>query len=220
MNLVQADAVPSAQVYTAAAFTKPSYDTTVLKTEFKDFYPVSGVKNLSTIRWTIPPAFGSKVYDPSQAVLYARVKVTKKDHTAPPSTSIEASLCDQVLWSLFKSLRITYNGQQVCYIRNFPMYCYLKNVLSKTPEDYNYMVLFGAIRDTPAEHWDTNNGDNFSWEQRRLLFGGYTKDPDDPENEVFKFSNEATTLIGCLPNYLQVCPPQINLVHDIIISLF
>ena len=87
------------------------------------------VKNVSNLTFEIPRQYGAYTFDPSKACLMVQLKLTNKAGTDAPAKNYPASLCDNILHSLFKSLRISYNGTTVCHIKHLPLYSFVKTIM-------------------------------------------------------------------------------------------
>ena len=84
---------------------------------------------MSNLTFEIPRQYGAYVFDPSKACLTVQLKLTNKAGDAAPPKNYPASLCDNILHSLFKSLRISYNGTTVCHIKHLPLYSFVKTIM-------------------------------------------------------------------------------------------
>ena len=95
------------------------------------------------------------MWDVSKIVLFTKVKLTKKDKTSVPAPGLEASVCDNILFSLFKSLKISFNGVPVCTIPNLPVYSYIKTLMNADYTDYDthLKTCRGFIKDNP-DHFE------------------------------------------------------------------
>ena len=112
--------------------------------------------DVSVLSFQIPPLSGPKVWDISKIVLFTKVKLTKKDKTSVPEEDLAASVCDNILFSLFKSLKISFNGVPVCNIPNLPVYSYIKTLMNADHVDYDthLKTCRGTIKDDP-DHFET-----------------------------------------------------------------
>ena len=83
-NVVSAEAKPALD-YLTSAFRKPEYDARVVDTKYEYFFPISGSKNTTCLRWTIPHQRGEYVPDIGKMVLALDLKCTNKTRTGTVS---------------------------------------------------------------------------------------------------------------------------------------
>ena len=75
-NVIPTEARPALD-YLESAFSKPQYDARVTDTKYEYYYPISGTKNTSCLRWTIPHNYkGQMVPGLNKMVLAPDIKVT------------------------------------------------------------------------------------------------------------------------------------------------
>ena len=68
-NVIPTDASPALDALDSA-WTKPQYDARIADTKYEYYYPISGTRNTSCLRWTIPHnSKGQMVPDLNKMVL-------------------------------------------------------------------------------------------------------------------------------------------------------
>ena len=103
-NVIPTEARPALD-YLGSAFDKPLYDARVADTKYEYYYPISGTKNTSCLRWTIPHSNkGQMVPDLNRMVLAPDLKVTNQNKTDIPPVSITSGPCNNFMFSNFSSL--------------------------------------------------------------------------------------------------------------------
>ena len=204
--------------YLDSAFTKPQYDARVADTKYEYFFPISGTKNTSCLRWTIPnTSKGQFVPDMNRMVLAMGLKITNRAKTGPPPIDIKSGPCNNFMMSLFSSLRISYNTTTVLKLDNYAIYNYLRMRLNCDKNDLETWAITRCFYDEAAgEDFDDIN--TTGWTKRRNMFGGIIKTPKTVRNEAdngditnpdlgkFLYTTQPLFLIGTLDHYLSVPP--------------
>ena len=81
-NVVSKEAIPSLD-YLSSAFRTPAYDARISETKFEYFYPISGTKNTTCLRWTIPPNNGNYVSNMEGLILALEPRTTDREKQNP-----------------------------------------------------------------------------------------------------------------------------------------
>ena len=102
-NVVSKEAIPSFY-YLSSAFRTPSYDTRISETKFEYFYPISGTKNTTCLRWTIPPNNGNYVSNMEGLILALEPRITDREKQNPPALDINSGPINNFCNSIFSAL--------------------------------------------------------------------------------------------------------------------
>ena len=103
-NVIPTEAKPALD-YLESAFTKPQYDAKICDTKYEYYWPISGTRNTSCLRWTIPHSNkGQYVPVMNQLVLAPDLKITNRAKTDIPPVSITSGPCNNLMFSIFSSL--------------------------------------------------------------------------------------------------------------------
>ena len=215
-NVIPTEAKPALD-YLESAFTKPQYDARVADTKYEYYYPISGTRNTSCLRWTIPHTNkGQMVPDLNRMILAADLKVTNRSKNDIPPIEVISGPCNNFLFSIFSSLRISYNTTTVLKLDHYPIYNYLRMKLNCDNNDLGTWATTRCYYDeAPNEDLDSVN--TIGWNQRRNLFGGIVKSPAkvrnqagtevvNPELNKFKYGPMAQFFIGSLDHFLPQPP--------------
>ena len=135
MNIIESQGVPAVD-YVGSAFKKPKFDTRLAESKFIDAFPVSGVKDVSNVRFVLPLTPGPFVYDISKLFVAINLKIMNKAHDDVPPAGTDVAPVDNFVMSLYKSVTIFYNSEPVCKITNFPLYAYYYAMLSSNNGDF------------------------------------------------------------------------------------
>lgn len=191
-NIVDNQAVPALDAL-ENAFRKPQYDSRVSDTKYTYYYPTSGIKNTSCLRYTIPAYRGPYVPEISTLIFAPDIKLTNKAKTDVPPLDTKAAPCNNFLPSLCAQLRIMYNSTTVCRIDNYPLYNYLRIMLSTDNTD---IATWCETRCFKKDDGEFDDIDTTGWTDRRNLFGNLD------ENNKFEFDDKAHFFIGTLDHFL------------------
>ena len=215
-NVIPTEAKPALD-YLDLAFSRPHYDSHGTDTRYEFYHPISGVRNTSCLRFTIPHSNkGQMVPDLNKMVLAMDLKVTNKNKTDIPPISIISGPCNNFMFSIFNSLRISYNTTTVLKLDHYGIYNYLRLKLNCDNNDLGTWAITRLFYDEgPNENYDNVNTDG--WNQRRMQFGGIVKGPPrvtnkdnqevvNPELNKFKYGPLAQFFIGSLDHYLPQPP--------------
>ena len=225
-NLVPTEAKPALNLIDQA-FKKPQFDARVADTKFNYYWPTSGTKNTTCLRYTIPHKRGPFVLDIKQLILAPEIKITNRDKSAAPPLDIKSGPCNNFAFAIFSALRISYNNVCVCKIDAFPIYNYLRMMTSLDNNDFATWCSTRCFRkEGSAQDLDDYNTAGWSW--RREQFGakitGPEKIPDkngnmipNPDIGKFQYSFQPHFFIGTLDHFLPT-PPLLSQV-DIHIEL-
>ena len=108
-NVVPSEAKPSLNALDQA-FKVPQFDIRIAYTKCPYYFPTSGLKNTTCLRWTIPHKKGAFVPDVSQIILAPEIKIMNAKKTGPPGVGTISAPCNNFVNSIFASLRISYNN--------------------------------------------------------------------------------------------------------------
>ena len=114
-NLVPTEAKPALNLLDQA-FKKPQYDARLADTKYNYYFPCSGTKNTTCLRWVIPHKRGPYVQDVSQLILAPEIHITNRDKSSTPGMDVRSGPCNNFIFSIFGSLRISYNNVCVCIV--------------------------------------------------------------------------------------------------------
>ena len=171
-NVIPTEAKPALD-YLDSAFSKPQYDVRVQDTKYEYYWPISGSKNTSCLRYTIPnTSKGQMVPDLNKMVLAMDLKVTNRNKDGlPPVDNFKSGPCNNFMFSIFKSLRISYNTTTVLKLEHYPLYSYLRLKLNCDNNDLGTWATTRCYYDeAPNDNLDTV--ETAGWTQRRNVFGG------------------------------------------------
>ena len=149
-----------------------------------NYWPISGTRNTSCLRWTIPHSNkGQYVPVMNQLVLAPDLKITNRAKTDIPPVSITSGPCNNFMFSIFGSLRISYNTTTVLKLDHYPIYNYLRMKLNCDNNDLGTWATTRCYYDEgPTDNLDTVN--TAGWSRRRKLFGGIVKTPRTIRNDA------------------------------------
>ena len=180
--------------YFQSSFKPAVYDSRLTDTYYETFYPVSGVKSVDEIRFSIPAKKGGKVLNVNKAVVALSVRMTEKDKSGEPAKNTKAVPCNFFSSAIFRSLNIRINDTTVCDIGNYGVYSQLCHILnSDLNDEATWMSNMLYEKDT-LENWDdceTNQG----WLARRKHFGATV-------GSDFQFQKGAEVYMFQLQTYL------------------
>ena len=98
-NVIPNEAKPALD-YLDSAFNKPYYDSRVADTKYEYYWPISGTRNTSCLRYTIPhTSKGQLVPDLNRMVLAPELKITNRSKTGIPPWSISSRDPATILYS-------------------------------------------------------------------------------------------------------------------------
>ena len=104
-NVIPTEAKPALD-YLDSAFSVPHYDSRVSDTKYEYYWPISGSRNTTCLRWTIPHSNkGQMVPDLNKMVLAPDLKITNRSKTDIPPVSITSGPCNNFMFSIFSALR-------------------------------------------------------------------------------------------------------------------
>ena len=178
--------------YFQSSFKPAVYNSRLNGTYFKTFYPVSGVKSVDNIRFSIPAKKGGKVLQVNKAVVCLSVRLTNKDKSDKPKDDTKAAPCNNFTSAIFCSLNIWLNDTTVCHISNYGAYSQLCLTLNTDVNDETTgMKNLQYEKDTSVNWDDTTTNDG--WVSRRNHFGttvgGKFVFQKDPEFYMFQLQS-------------------------------
>ena len=98
-NVVPSEAKPSLNVLDQA-FKKPQFDIRLQDTKYQYYWPTSGTRNTTCIRWTVPHKKGPYVPDVSQMILAPELKIMNANKTGPPGVETISGPCNNFVNSI------------------------------------------------------------------------------------------------------------------------
>ena len=200
-NVVSKDAVPSLD-YLTSAFRSPSYDARISETRYEYFYPSSGTRNTTSLRFTIPHNNGNFVSNMEGLILALEPKITDRDRQTVPKLDIQSGPCNNCCNSLFASVRISYNTTCVLKLDNYGIYNYTRLLLNNDTNDFKTWAetrcFYPENEDEDLDTYGTSG-----MVKRRAMFGAPLKikpklengnnNPDfATKNGKFAYSTEPT----------------------------
>ena len=105
-NIVASEAQPTIDTL-LDGFKKPEYDLRVVETRYVDYYPISGCRNTSTLRFTIPKSKGNFVKAVDKMILALDLKVTNKKKDGLPPLDIKSGPANNFIFTIFSTLRLS-----------------------------------------------------------------------------------------------------------------
>ena len=216
-NVIPIEAQPALD-YLDSAFSQPFYDSKVVDTKYEYYWPISGTRNTSCLRYTIPHSCkGQLVPDLNRMVIAPELKITNRSKTSiPPVVDFKSGPCNNFISSIFSSLRISYNTTTVLKLNHFPIYSYWRLKLNCDNNDLGTWAATRCFYDEgPTDNYDSVG--TAGWSRRRKIFGGEVKGPatvknekeedvPNPELNKFKYGPEAQFFIGSLDHFLPQPP--------------
>ena len=217
-NVIPTEAKPALD-YLESAFTKPHYDVRASDTKYEYYWPMSGTRNTTCLRYTIPHCNqGQMVPDLNKLVLAPEIKITNRNKNGiPPVLNFDSGPCNNFMTSIFSSLRISFNTTTVLKLEHYPIYSYLRLKLNCDNTDLATWATNRLFYDEgPKENLDTV--DTAGWTKRRSVFGGKVTAPDkipnpsgsgeipNPELGKFKYGTFPVFFIGTLDHFLPQPP--------------
>ena len=198
-NVVSKEAIPSLD-YLSSAFRTPAYDARISETKFEYFYPISGTKNTTCLRWTIPPNNGNYVSNMEGLILALEPRITDREKQNPPALDINSGPINNFCNSIFSALRISFNTTCVLKMDHFPIYSYCRMLLNNNEFDFKtWADCQGFTLDVEEQDLDDVKN-NTAWQNRRLMFGNVLKippklpngdaNPAFKDNGKFRYSSE------------------------------
>ena len=169
------------------------------------FLIILGVKDVDSIRFSVPAKRGGKVLDFSRTVVALNIRCTNKDKDDIPPADCGAAPAQNFTSSIFRSFNMKLNDTTVCHINNYGVYSMLSYLLNTNNNDVStWMSNLLWEKDTSPD-WDTTTG-NSGWENRRNHFGMMVPSNSDKAyladyKGKFKFSKEAEFYIYQLVTY-------------------
>ena len=225
-NLVPTEAKPALNLLDQA-FKKPQFDVRLSDTKYNYYFPCSGTKNTTCLRWVIPHKRGPFVQDVSQLILAPEITITNRDKTSTPGMDVRSGPCNNFIFSIFAALRISYNNVCVCKIDHYPIFNYVRMMTHLDNNDFATWCSTRLFHKEGANE-DLDSINTAGWTWRRNQFGALIKGPatvaDDDGGQVpnpnlnkFVWNPKANFFIGTLDHYLPP-PPYLSQV-DIHIEL-
>lgn len=211
-NIIPSEAQPSIDAL-LDGFKKPEFDLRVIDTKYVDHFPISGVGNTTCLRWTIPKSKGNYVPDINKMLLALDLKITNKARTSTPPIGIESAPCNNFMFSIFSSLKISYGVTTVLHLEHFPIFSYMKMMLNC--DDNDFMTWASAQCFYPEKRdEDLDNINTTGWEARRHLFGGNITSPQklqdgttpNPNLNKFAYSPKGYFFLSEIPHCLPSPP--------------
>lgn len=166
------------------------------------FLIILGVKNVDSIRFSVPAKRGGKLLDYSKTVVALNIRCTNKDGDDIPPPDCGAAPAQNFTSSIFRSFNMKLNDTTVTHINNYGVYSMLSYLLNTNNNDVaTWMSNLLWEKDTSPD-WDTTTG-NSGWVNRRNHFGMMIPGGSNDTSYAgkFKFSKEAEFYIYQLVTY-------------------
>ena len=166
------------------------------------FLIILGVKNVDSIRFSVPAKRGGKLLDYSKTVVALNIRCTNKDGDNIPPADCGAAPAQNFTSSIFRSFNMKLNDTTVTHINNYGVYSMLSYLLNTNNNDVaTWMSNLLWEKDTSPD-WDTTTG-NSGWVNRRNHFGMMIPGGSNDTSYAgkFKFSKEAEFYIYQLVTY-------------------
>ena len=198
-----------AQVYAESFFAKLPTDARFLQCTYQKFMPSSSIDG-KTIEFNLDRYDAANVYLIQDTNIEVTVSITKNDGTLP-ADGVQVSVANNLLHSMFESVRLTINDMPISVSpNNYPYKAYIANCLTySTFVKAAQLACQGWYSDTAAHMGPVE--DNTGWSERGNLF----KKDYDPRNS---FKSNGTTLFGRLLHDLVAC--ETGLPPNTKVSLF
>ena len=187
-QLTEAGTFP-AQIYAESFFAKLPTDARFLQVTHQKFMPTSSIDG-KTIEFHLDRYDAANVYLIQDTNIEVTVTITKNDGTLP-AKGVMVSLSNNILHSMFESVRLTINDMPISVSpNNYPYKAYIANCLT-----YSSFVKAAQLS---CQGWYSDSSarmepdeDNTGWSERSSLF----KEDFDPRGS---FKANGTTLFGRL----------------------
>ena len=166
------------------------------------FLIILGVKNVDSIRFSVPAKRGGKLLDYSKTVVALNIRCTNKDGDDIPPPDCGAAPAQNFTSSIFRSFNMKLNDTTVTHINNYGVYSMLSYLLNTNNNDVaTWMSNLLWEKDTSPD-WDTTTG-NSGWVNRRNHFGMMIPGGSNDTSYAgkFKFAKEAEFYIYQLVTY-------------------
>ena len=166
------------------------------------FLIILGVKNVDSIRFSVPAKRGGKLLDYSKTVVALNIRCTNKDGDDIPPPDCGAAPAQNFTSSIFRSFNMKLHDTTVTHINNYGVYSMLSYLLNTNNNDVaTWMSNLLWEKDTSPD-WDTTTG-NSGWVNRRNHFGMMIPGGSNDTSYAgkFKFSKEAEFYIYQLVTY-------------------
>ena len=191
--------------YFQSSFRPPLYDSRLVDTYYEQFYPVSGVRDVDNIRFSIPAKKAGKVLNINKVVVAMNVKMSTHDKSQEPAIDTMAAPCNNFTSAIIRSLNIRLNDTTACHISNYGVYSQLCYMLNSTTNDEMTWMKNLLFEKNTTQSWDDVT-DNEGWKARREHFGAVVPiaDPNNIKGNEgkFMFSKDAVFFIFQLQTYL------------------
>ena len=194
-QLTEAGTFP-AQVYAESFFAKYPTDARFLQCTYQRFMPSSSIDG-KTIEFNLDRYDAANVYLIQDTNIEVTVSILKNDGTLP-TTGTQIGVANNVIHSLFESVRLTINDMPITVSpNNYPYKAYISNCLTYSASvKASQLACQGWYTDL-ASHMDPV-ANNTGWSERFNLF----KKDYDPRGE---FRSNGTTFCGRLLHDLVAC---------------
>ena len=197
-----------AQVYAESFFSSLPTDARFLQCTYQKFMPSSSIDG-KTIEFHLDRYDAANVYLIQDTNIEVNISITKSDGSLPEA-GVQISTVNNLLHSLFESVRLTINDMPISVSpNNYPYKAYIANCLTYSSfVKAAQLSCQGWYADTSAHMGPDEN--NTGWVERANLF----KEDYDPRG-IFK--PNGTTLFGRLLHDLVACetglPPNTKVIN-------
>lgn len=190
-NVIDASALPSLD-YSAEAFSKARYDLRYNDAGVLKHYPVAGTKN-SSLTFVLKGMKGPFVWDLSKLTFSAYIRLVSNEGKTP-AKNLMASVCNNTLKSLIKTLSISIDNKNVMCLNDYGLLSYINARLTCSKSDMDTWMTAGNWHlDTD---FDKNDTSNEGFKARREEFGDEVVQPGGQTE--FLFSETPTFFITTL----------------------
>jgi hypothetical protein len=168
-QLTEASTFP-AQVYANSFFSSLPTDARFLQCSFQKFVPTSSIDG-KTIEFNLDKYDAANVYVIQETYCEVTVKIVKADGTSLPDTSKTVAPINNVLHSLFESVRLTINDVPITVSPgNYPYKAYITNCLTYGPSVKSAQLSCQGWYSDMNNHMGPAPGTNTGFTERNQLF--------------------------------------------------
>jgi hypothetical protein len=205
-----------AQIYAESFFARLPTDARFLQCTYQKFMPSSSIDG-KTIEFNLDRYDAANVYLIQDTNVEVTVSILKSDGSLPAKGTISVATTNNILHSLFESVRLTINDMPITVSpNNYPYKAYIANCLTYSSYVKAAQLCCQGWYSDIANHMGPEVN-NTGWSERGNLFKkGY-----DPRGE---FKPNGTTLFGRLMHDLVSCetglPPNTKESNFIFIIIY
>jgi hypothetical protein len=196
-QLTEASTFP-AQVYANSFFSSLPTDARFLQSTFQKFVPTSSIDG-KTIEFNLDKYDAANVYVIQETYCEVTIKIVKADGTSLPDSTKTVAPVNNILHSLFESVRLTINDVPITVSPgNYPYKAYITNCLTYGPSVKSAQLSCQGWYSDMGNHMGPIPGTNTGFSDRNQLFREKYKDgaPYRPSGTTF-FGRLMHDLIAC-----------------------